>query len=62
MEKVALVGNSAAPEKMSSHPDNKEPAKQDMQRYVQEIQQRDLIIHQINAKVKSCTYIILKHR
>ncbi|XP_040184044.1 golgin subfamily B member 1-like isoform X2 [Rana temporaria] len=50
VEKVALVGNSAAPEKMSSHPDNKEPAKQDMQRYVQEIQQRDLIIHQINAK------------
>lgn len=50
VEKVALVGNSAAPEKMSSHLDNKEPAKQDMQRYVQEIQQRDLIIHQINAK------------
>ncbi|XP_077318733.1 uncharacterized protein LOC143940827 isoform X2 [Lithobates pipiens] len=50
VEKVVLVGNSAAPEKMSRPLDNKEPAKQDMQRYVQEIQQRDLIIHQINAK------------
>ncbi|XP_018424690.1 PREDICTED: golgin subfamily B member 1-like [Nanorana parkeri] len=50
VEKVALVGNSAAPEKRSSHLEDKEPAKQEVQRYIQEIQQRDLIIQQINAK------------
>ncbi|XP_072278197.1 uncharacterized protein [Pyxicephalus adspersus] len=50
IEAVTLVGNSSAPEKTNSRQEDKEQAKLEVQRYIQEIQQRDLIIQQINAK------------
>ncbi|XP_066439619.1 golgin subfamily B member 1-like isoform X1 [Eleutherodactylus coqui] len=50
VERVALVGSSVATEKGDLAMEDKEQTKNEIQRYLHEIRQRDLIIQQLNTK------------
>ncbi|XP_040265816.1 golgin subfamily B member 1-like isoform X3 [Bufo bufo] len=50
VERMALVGSPAAAEKGNLAFEDKEQTKHEMQRYLHEIRQRDLIIQQLNTK------------
>ncbi|XP_063802319.1 golgin subfamily B member 1-like isoform X2 [Pseudophryne corroboree] len=49
VDRMALVGNPSATEKGNMVLEDKEPTKEELQRYIQEIYQRDLIIQQTNV-------------
>ncbi|XP_073397876.1 uncharacterized protein [Dendrobates tinctorius] len=50
VERTALVGSPVATEKGNLARDDKEQTRNEIQRYLDEIQQRDLIIQQLNTK------------
>ncbi|XP_069821277.1 golgin subfamily B member 1-like isoform X2 [Dendropsophus ebraccatus] len=50
VERMALVGSPAATEKANLALEDKEQTKNEIQRYLHEIRQRDLIIQQLNSK------------
>ncbi|XP_073514892.1 uncharacterized protein [Phyllobates terribilis] len=50
VERMALVGSPVATEKRNLSGDDKEQTRNEIQRYLHEIQQRDMIIQQLNTK------------